>query len=261
MLAATAHVVLQAKVAAPRLSAVELCFGPAGASLLYVLQTASYSNGVIPGSAVWTFKKSVQLPVAYANGVINMFNGDTAVGLPARAGRGAQHHKPAHTNRSRWLTVLAGWCPGCCMDADSGQDRHGCNVSGRGVRADHHQQQPCTVAGSFQHHQRSQRRPGGHHHVRRRRALPGKACQTLRLLFGAVFALHACCSHGLLCCRCLRAPAQCAGMLFSTCSRWAPATTQCRRLSTCNLRGRRLPARCQPLLNSRCVPCRCCQAP
>lgn len=66
-------------MAAPRLSAVELCFGPAGTSPLYVLQTASYSNGVIPGSAVWTLKNSVQLPVAYAHGVVNMFNGDTAV--------------------------------------------------------------------------------------------------------------------------------------------------------------------------------------
>jgi hypothetical protein len=59
--------------------AVELCLAPAAAGTLQVSQTASYSPGLTPGSVGWQLTKSVQLPPAFTDGTVHMFQGDTVV--------------------------------------------------------------------------------------------------------------------------------------------------------------------------------------
>jgi hypothetical protein len=55
---------------------VELCYAPASSDVS-VTSSAVYSTGMQPGSASWTFAKSVQLPAAYSDNRVVMFNGDS----------------------------------------------------------------------------------------------------------------------------------------------------------------------------------------
>ncbi|GBF87295.1 hypothetical protein Rsub_00006 [Raphidocelis subcapitata] len=54
----------------------EFCYAP-GAGEVGVTQTAVYSTGMQPGSATWSFSKSVQLAAPYSTSRAVMFNGDS----------------------------------------------------------------------------------------------------------------------------------------------------------------------------------------
>lgn len=58
--------------------AAELCFLPVAGTAVSVTATAVYATGMQPGTASWTFSKSVALAPPYANGRAIMFNGDSA---------------------------------------------------------------------------------------------------------------------------------------------------------------------------------------
>jgi hypothetical protein len=57
----------------------EFCYAPPNISPLYVSKTATYSTGMQPGTAAWSFFKTVALAPPFTNNVAAMFKGDSAV--------------------------------------------------------------------------------------------------------------------------------------------------------------------------------------
>jgi hypothetical protein len=60
-------------------TSLELCLSPPGEGSVQAQQTAAYSPRLAAGSVSWQLKKSVQLPPAFADGVVQMLQGDTVV--------------------------------------------------------------------------------------------------------------------------------------------------------------------------------------
>lgn len=58
--------------------AAELCFLPVSGTTVSVAASAVYATGMQPGTASWSFAKSVALSPPYADGRAIMFNGDSA---------------------------------------------------------------------------------------------------------------------------------------------------------------------------------------
>ncbi|KAF6262980.1 hypothetical protein COO60DRAFT_530512 [Scenedesmus sp. NREL 46B-D3] len=56
----------------------EFCYAPPNISPLYVSKSATYSTGMQPGTAAWSFFKTVALAPPFTNNVAAMFKGDSA---------------------------------------------------------------------------------------------------------------------------------------------------------------------------------------
>jgi hypothetical protein len=68
----------------------EFCYAPPNISPLYVSKTATYSTGMQPGTAAWSFFKTVALAPPFSNNVAAMFKGDSAVRTASQQGQLAQ---------------------------------------------------------------------------------------------------------------------------------------------------------------------------
>jgi hypothetical protein len=60
-------------------SQLELCLAPAAAGSVQVQQSATYAPRLAPGSVSWQLRKTVQLPPAFTDGVVQMMEGDSVV--------------------------------------------------------------------------------------------------------------------------------------------------------------------------------------
>jgi hypothetical protein len=60
-------------------SSVELCLSPPSEGSVGAQQTVAYTPRLAPGSVTWQLKKTVQLPPVFADGVVQMIQGDTVV--------------------------------------------------------------------------------------------------------------------------------------------------------------------------------------